>query len=80
MAKSTGGEVHAVRADMTKEADIAKMVETAKQKLGGVDILVNNAGTMYSGRFAVLDDNEHEEAARNQAVRFHARDPCSSIR
>ena len=34
------------------------MVETAKEKLGGVDILVNNAGTMYSGRFAVLDDNE----------------------
>jgi 3-oxoacyl-[acyl-carrier protein] reductase len=54
----TGGEVHAVAADMTSEADIARMVETAKQKLGGVDILVNNAGTMYSGRFAVLDDNE----------------------
>ena len=34
------------------------MVETAKEKLGGVDILVNNAGTMYSGRFAVLDDDE----------------------
>ena len=58
LAKRTGGEVHAIVADMTKEADIAKMVETAKQKLGGVDILVNNAGTMYSGRFAALDDNE----------------------
>ena len=41
------------QADMTKEADIKRMVETAKQKLGGVDIFVNNAGTMYSGRFAV---------------------------
>ena len=58
LAARTGGEVHAVAADMTKEADIARMVETAKQKLGGVDILVNNAGTMYSGRFAVLDDDE----------------------
>ena len=58
LATRTGGEVHAVAADMTKEADIARMVETAKEKLGGVDILVNNAGTMYSGRFAVLDDNE----------------------
>jgi 3-oxoacyl-[acyl-carrier protein] reductase len=56
LAKS--GEVHAVQADMTREADIARMVETARAKLGGVDILVNNAGTMYSGRFAVLDDNE----------------------
>src|SRR5712691_3286986 len=45
LAKKTNGEVHAVQADMTKEADIKHMVETAKQKLGGVDILVNNAGT-----------------------------------
>ena len=58
LASKTGGEVHAVQADMTKEDDIRRMVDTARQKLGGVDILVNNAGTMYSGRFAVLDDNE----------------------
>jgi 3-oxoacyl-[acyl-carrier protein] reductase len=58
LEKRTGGEVHAVVADMTKESDIAKIVETAKHKLGGIDILVNNAGTMYSGRFAVLNDDE----------------------
>src|SRR5215813_2963618 len=39
LARRTGGEVHAVVADMTKESDITKMVETAKQKMGGVDIL-----------------------------------------
>ncbi len=33
------------------------MIDSAKEKLGGVDILVNNAGQMYSGRFAALDDN-----------------------
>jgi len=54
----TGGEVHAIVADMTRESHIAKMVETAQQKLGGVDILVNNAGQMYSGRFAAFDDND----------------------
>jgi 3-oxoacyl-[acyl-carrier protein] reductase len=58
LAQKTGGEVHAVRADMTKADDIATMVEEGKRRLGGVDILVNNAGTMYSGRFAVLDDDE----------------------
>jgi NAD(P)-dependent dehydrogenase (short-subunit alcohol dehydrogenase family) len=58
LAKRTGGEVHAVVADMTKESDIAKMVEAAKQKLGGVDILVNNAGQMYSGRFSAIKDDE----------------------
>src|SRR4029077_7630600 len=58
LAKTTGGEVHAVQADMSKEADIKRMIDTAKEKLGGVDILVNNAGTMYSGRFASLKDDE----------------------
>src|SRR4029079_2307262 len=57
LAKRTGGEIHAVVADMTKESDIAKMIDVAKEKLGGVDILVNNAGQMYSGRFVALDDN-----------------------
>jgi 3-oxoacyl-[acyl-carrier protein] reductase len=56
LARRTAGEVHAIVADMTREADIATMVETAKQKLGGVDILVNNAGQMYSGRFAAFSD------------------------
>ncbi len=58
LARRTGGEIHAVVADMSQEADVAKMVAVAKEKLGGVDILVNNAGTMYSGRFAVLNDDE----------------------
>jgi 3-oxoacyl-[acyl-carrier protein] reductase len=56
LANATGGEIHAVQADMSKEVDIARLVEAAKTKLGGVDILVNNAGTMYSGRFAALTD------------------------
>lgn len=58
LVQRTGGEVYAVQADMMKEADIRRMVDTAKEKFGGVDILVNNAGTMYSGRFAVLNDDE----------------------
>ena len=58
LVKRTGGEVHAIVADMTKEPDIAKMAAAAKEKLGGVDILVNNAGQMYSGRFAAIKDDE----------------------
>lgn len=56
LAQQTGGEVHAVVADMTKEVDIAKLVDAAKQKFGTVDILINNAGQMYSGRFEVMTD------------------------
>jgi len=58
LAKRTGGEVHAVVADMTKQSDIDNMVKVAKEKLGGVDILINNAGQMYSGRFAAFNDDD----------------------
>ncbi len=57
LANATGGEIHAVQADMSKEADIARLIDTAEAKLRGIDILVNNAGTMYSGRFAALTDD-----------------------
>src|SRR4051812_19262019 len=35
LAVKTGGEVHAVQADMTRQDDIKRMVATAKEKLGG---------------------------------------------
>jgi 3-oxoacyl-[acyl-carrier protein] reductase len=66
----TAGEVHAVVADMTRESDIAKMVEAAKDKIGGVDILVNNAGTMYSGRFAALTDAEMKNQLETKLFGF----------
>jgi 3-oxoacyl-[acyl-carrier protein] reductase len=56
LARQTGGEIHAVVADMTKEADIAALIDAAKKKFGTVDILINNAGQMYSGRFAAMTD------------------------
>ena len=52
----TGGEVLAVVADMSVEADVERLVREATERFGGVDILVNNAGTMYSGRFDTLTD------------------------
>src|SRR5215475_13421975 len=56
LAHATGGEIHAVTADMSKEADIPRLIDFATSTLGGIDILVNNAGTMHSGRFAALTD------------------------
>src|SRR5260370_28777252 len=56
LANTTAGEIHAVQADMSKEADIARLIDAAKARLGGVDILAHNAGTMHSGRFAALTD------------------------
>jgi 3-oxoacyl-[acyl-carrier protein] reductase len=70
LAAKTAGEVFAVQADMSKEDDIKRMVDTAKEKLGGVDILINNAGTMYSGRFAVLDDAEMKKQLETKLFGF----------
>ncbi len=70
LASATGGEVHAVVADMTKEDDIARLVDGAKQRFGGVDILVNNAGQMYSGRFAVLNDAGLKEQLETKLFGF----------
>ena len=70
LAGQTGGKVHAVAADMTKESDIAKLVESAKQKFGTVDILVNNAGQMYSGRFAVMTDSGLKEQFETKIFGF----------
>jgi 3-oxoacyl-[acyl-carrier protein] reductase len=36
----------AVRADVSREADVARLVEEAVKAFGGVDILVNNAATV----------------------------------
>lgn len=56
LATKTGGDVHAVVADTSAEADIDRLVREATDRFGAVDILVNNAGTMYSGRFEVLTE------------------------
>lgn len=47
--RRAGGEAVAIPADVTREADIAALVDGARQAYGPIDILVNNAGV---GRFA----------------------------
>jgi len=43
----------AIGADVSREADVAKLVQTVISELGGYDTLINNAGF---GRFAPLVD------------------------
>ena len=56
LAEATGGDIQARVADTMKEADLVRLVDTARQRFGTIDILVNNAGQMYSGRFDVLTE------------------------
>jgi len=41
---AAGRRALAVRADVSKAAEVARLVETMEKGLGGIDILVNNAG------------------------------------
>lgn len=42
--RDRGGEAHPVPTDLTRDEEIARLVEAAREKWGGVDILINNAG------------------------------------
>jgi 3-oxoacyl-[acyl-carrier protein] reductase len=70
LAQQTGGEILATVADMTKETDIARLIDATKKAFGTVDILVNNAGQMYSGRFAVMNDAGLKEQLETKLFGF----------
>src|SRR5262245_52094694 len=39
-----GGKAHFVAADMTREADVERLIQESVSRLGGLDLMVNNAG------------------------------------
>ncbi len=60
--QATGAEVLAVRADLTKPADVTALVEATVERFGGVQILVNNAGGPPGGLFTDLTDDKWQAA------------------
>jgi NAD(P)-dependent dehydrogenase (short-subunit alcohol dehydrogenase family) len=67
IAKSQGTAL-AFKADVTKEADIKKMVAEAHGKWGRIDILHNNVGVSISGGDAELDKITEEAFDRCVAI------------
>jgi NAD(P)-dependent dehydrogenase (short-subunit alcohol dehydrogenase family) len=51
---ANGGQAIAIRADISREADIVRMFETAERELGPIKGLVNNAA--ITGGFARVED------------------------
>lgn len=51
----TGQEVLALRADVTQQQDIERVIKSTVDKFGGLDILVTNAGGPPSGTFDDID-------------------------
>ena len=54
---SSGVEVLAVTADVTRAEDCRRFIEEAVNAFGGVDILLNNAGTSAAHGLQELDDD-----------------------
>ena len=57
--ESAGAEVLALGADVSKGADVEKLVEAATRRFGRVDVLVNNAG-LLGPRVAIAEYPEEE--------------------
>ena len=63
--RGLGRRAMAVRADVSRPADVQAMVTRAVSELGGVDVLVNNAGTYERG---TIDATSPEDWDRRLAT------------
>lgn len=70
-----GSEVVAIAADVTSEADRARIMEEVKARFGGLDVLVNNAGIASWAHFA---DSTEDILRQIMEVNFFA--PTELIR
>jgi NADP-dependent 3-hydroxy acid dehydrogenase YdfG len=51
---SAGGEAVAVETDVRRREDVARLVETARERFGRLDVMVSNAGSMAVSGFDEL--------------------------
>ena len=55
-----GGRAAAIQADVTKRADVRRLVRQTVERFGGLDVLVNNAGVETKYAFLDLPHDEWE--------------------
>jgi len=73
LAKAHGIKTAYSAADMSKPADIQKMVADTVEAFGSVDVLVNNAGIQYTALTADFPDEKWDAIiAINLSAAFHA--------
>jgi len=60
--KETGASVLAIRADVTNQEDVDRLVEATVEKFGRIDILIVNAGGPKPGGFLDLKTEDWETA------------------
>lgn len=64
IAQSTGADILAVAADVSKPEDVARLVQSAVDRFGRIDILVTNAGGPPAGPFESFSLDQWEAATR----------------
>ena len=55
------GDAEIVQADVTKQADVRKLVEVAWERFGSADILVNNAGMEHKADFWDATEEDYDK-------------------
>lgn len=54
--RASGGEAHALQADVSDNAAVEQLFDATEARYGGIDVLVNNAGVMHLSAIAQFDD------------------------
>ncbi len=61
LAKELGERVHVLPCDLADRAAVAKLIDEAVAKMGGLSILVNNAGLTRDNLFMVMKDEQWDD-------------------
>lgn len=56
--ESLGRRAQAIRADVSRRAEVVQLFAEVESKFGRLDILVNNVGTFFSAKFEDLTDEQ----------------------
>jgi 3-oxoacyl-[acyl-carrier protein] reductase len=71
-APEAGGQIEAIRADVTDYAQVESLMASASGRFGGLDVVVNNAGIGSFGEVAAQDlASWHETIATNLTGVFY---------
>lgn len=63
-----GGKAIAIRADVSREEDVKRLIAEMVEKLGGIDILVNNAGINSNFNIDTMELEEYERILRTNLL------------
>jgi 3-oxoacyl-[acyl-carrier protein] reductase len=59
--RTAGGQAIAIKADVSKEEDVARLFDEAIAAMGKIDILVNNAGVMMAKAIGQVSGDEFDK-------------------